>query len=149
MMRPAMAELSRRFPLPARLAAFAAALLAAGCSYVPYTTTPPKDLSEEVHQLYLNQKMREGPASDLVKPRIVSLCYGPAIDDLPELYDTILQACAGDYQRVIYYGQDAIATTCAVGQPFRHTFLCYDTQQRTLIPPIPETGREILPGPKG
>ncbi len=144
MIRPAM---PRAFHVYAICAFALATLSLAGCSYLPYTTTPPKDLAEQVRQIYLDQKLREGPASLLQQPRIVSLCYGPAVDDLPELYDTILLSCGGDYQRIIYYGRDTLATTCALGQPYRHTFLCYDAQARTVLPPIPDAGREILPGP--
>lgn len=132
--------------LPVRrlaLAALLLPLLLAACTEYPYPVEAPRALVEEINELYYAQKLQEGPESDLVRPRIVSLCFGPALDDESELYDSALRQCDGDYQRLIYYGRDTLGAPCAVGQPYRHTFLCTDLQQRTLIPPIPEAGRTI------
>ena len=120
--------------LPALLPAFLAGLLLAGCGEYPYPVAAPTALVEEVNEIYLAQKLG-----------IVSFCYGPALNDIGELYDSALRVCRGDYQRLIYYGRDSLGAPCAIAQPYRHTFLCHDLQQRTLIPPIPSRGRTILP----
>jgi hypothetical protein len=134
----------RRRPLLLLLAALLP-LLAAGCTEYPYATTPPRDLVEEIEEIYLAQKLQEGPQSTLVRPAIVSLCYGPAIDDAAELFDSALRSCPADYQRLIYYGRDALGTPCALLQPYRHTFLCVDLQNRTVVPPIPGGGGVVRP----
>jgi hypothetical protein len=120
-------------------------LAVAGCTNYPYPTTAPKDLTSEIDEIYLERKLQEGRESDLVRPGIVSLCYGPAIDDRGELYDSALRQCSGDYQRLIYYGRDTLGAPCAVVQPYRHTFLCVDLQARTVIPPIPNQGETQPP----
>lgn len=120
-----------------------ALLLLAGCAEYPYPVAAPKALIEEINEIYLAQKLQEGPDSNLARPGVVSLCYGPALNDEAELYDSALRRCSGDYQRLIYYGRDTLGAPCALGQPYRHTFICYDLQRRTLIPPIPDQGLTI------
>lgn len=144
MIRPIMKP-RRRSRLPALLPAFLAGLLLAGCGEYPYPVAAPIALVEEVNEIYLAQKLQEGPQSNLRRPGMVSFCYGPALNDIGELYDSALRVCRGDYQRLIYYGRDSLGAPCAIAQPYRHTFLCHDLQQRTLIPPIPSRGRTILP----
>ena len=131
--------------LPCVLPGLLAGLLLAGCGEYPYPVSAPDALVEEVNEIYLAQKLQEGPQSNLVRPTMLSYCYGPALNDKGELYDSALRSCNGDYQRLIYYGRDSLGAPCALAQPYRHTFFCYDLQQRTLIPPIPNRGRTIRP----
>ena len=130
-------------PRQASLLGLFLVLLLAGCAEYPYQVSAPKALVEEINEIYLAQKLQEGPQSDLVRPGVVSLCYGPALNNEAELYDSALRSCSGDYQRLIYYGRDTLGAPCALAQPYRHTFICYDLQRRTLIPPIPDQGLTI------
>ena len=131
--------------LPRVLPGLLAGLLLVGCGEYPYRVIAPDAVVEELNEVYLAQKLQEGPQSNLRRPRILSFCYGPALNDERELYDSALRSCSADYERLIYYGRDTLGAPCAVAQPYRHTFLCYNLQQRTLIPPIPNRGRTILP----
>ena len=97
-----------------------ACALAAGlaaCSARPFPVSAPASLTRA-----LEPRQEAATEAGLPVPRIVSLCYGKALNTPEEVLDEALYECRDG--EVTFLDADSFWTPCGLLQPVRASFIC-------------------------